>query len=40
MLNIETVAVEKGIGEVGSEGVDGCPQRNPESSVQRAFLAV
>ena len=37
MLNIETVVVEKGLCLVGSEDDDGCPQRNPEDSVQRLF---
>ena len=38
MQNIETVAVEKGLCQVGSEDVDGCPQRNSTRMMEMIFL--
>ena len=40
MGNTETVVVEKGLCQMDSEDVDGCPQRNLENSVQRTFGTV
>ena len=35
MHSAETDAVEKDLCQVGSEDVDGCPQSNPENSMQQ-----